>query len=132
MRNVIGLLFVALFIAAAFTGETHGANFSVPTDDGWYTWQAEAVDGTELELFALMDAGSPIRFMARGNSVCFTGLPADAVDLGPIPAEASITWLQSHIYPVSDLSNEAILLISLHAGDLPVDILEQLLAVADN
>ena len=35
------------------------------------------------------------------------------------------------IYPVSDLSTEAILLISLHAGELPVDILEQLLAVAD-
>ena len=132
MRNSIGLLLAGLFVAAVLSSETHGSNFSVPTADGWYTWQVEAVDGSELELFALMEAGSPVRFRARGNSVCFTGLPGDAVDLGHIGAEASVTWLQNHIYPVSDLSSEAILMISLHAGELPVDVLEQLLAVAEN
>ena len=132
MRNSIGLLFVGLFIAAVLSSETHGSNFSVPKTDGWYTWQVEAVDGSELELYALMDSGSPVRFRARGNSVCFTGVPGDAVDLGQIAAEASVNWLQNHIYPVGDLSSEAIMMISLHAGELPVDVLEQLLAVSDN
>lgn len=119
-------------MTAVLSSETHGSNFSVPTTDGWYTWQVEAVDGSELELFALMESGSPARLRARGDSVCFTGVPADAVDLGRVAAEASVNWLQNHIYPVGDLSSEAIMMISLHAGELPMDVLEQLLAVSDN
>ena len=131
MKTSIRLVLIALFVAAIIGSETLGANFRLPADDGWYTWQVEAADGSELELFALMKSGAPVKFRARGNSICFSGFNAEATDLGQVPADQSINWLHSHIYPVSDLSTEAILLISLHAGELPVDILEQLLAIAD-
>lgn len=131
MKTSIRLLVIALFIAAVIGSETLGANFRVPADDGWYTWQVEATDGSELELFALMESGKLVKLRARGNSVCSSGFNAEATDLGRVAPDQSINWLHSHIYPVSDLSTEAILLISLHAGELPVDILEQLLAVAD-
>ena len=128
----IRLLLVALFAIAVIGSETLGAGFEVPAADGWYRWQVEAVDGSELELYALMAAGRPTRLRARGKSICFTDRIGEATDLGPVSADQSINWLQNHIYPVSDLSSEAILLISLHAGDLPVDILERLLAVASD
>lgn len=131
MKTSIRLLVIALFIAAVIGSETFGANFRVPAEDGWYTWQVEATDGSELELFALMESGAPVKLRARGNSICYSGFNAEAIDLGHVAADQSINWLHSHIHPVSDLSTEAILLISLHAGELPVDILEQLLAVAD-
>ncbi len=128
MNAAIRSIFVALLCAAIVTSETHGANFSLPDDDGWYTWQVEATDGSELHLYALVEDGEPVRFRARGNSICFSGTPVKgATDLGFVAADQSIIWLQSHIYPVSDLSSEVILMISLHAGELPVDILEQLL-----
>ena len=131
MKTSIRLLVIALFFAAVIGSETLGANFRVPAEDGWYTWQVEATDGSELQLFALMESGAPVKLRARGNSVCFSGFDAEATDLGQVDAEQSINWLHGHIYPVTDLSTEAILLISLHAGELPDDILEQLLAVAD-
>lgn len=131
MKTSIRLLLIALFITAVIGSETHGANFRVPADDGWYTWQVEATDGSELQLFALMESGAPIKLRARGNSICFSGFNAPATDLGRVNADQSINWLHDQIYPVGDLSTEAILLISLHAGELPVDILEQLLAVTD-
>ena len=131
MKTAFRLLLIALFFAAVIGSETLGANFRVPAEDGWYTWQVEATDGSELQLFALMESGAPVKLRARGNSICSYGFDAEAIDLGHVDADQSINWLHSHIYPVSDLSTEAILLISLHAGELPVDILEQLLAVAD-
>lgn len=131
MKIAIRLVLIGLFIAAVIGSETLGANFSVPAEDGWYTWQVQAADGSDLELFALMESGQPVRFRARGDSICFTGLPKDATDLGYVATEASISWLQNHIRPVGDLSTEALLLISLHAGDLPVDILEQILEVGN-
>ena len=131
MKTSIRLLLVALLLAAVIGSETHGATFQVPADDGWYTWQVEATDGSELQLFALMESGAPVKLRARGNSICSYGFNAEATDLGHIDAAQSISWLHSHIHPVTDLSTEAIMLISLHAGELPVEILEQLLAVAD-
>ncbi len=129
MKVAIRLVLIGLFFAAVIGSESLGANFRVPAADGWYTWQVEAADGSELELFAQMEAGQPVKFRARGDSICFTDRTGDAVDLGRVAADQSINWLQNHIYPVSDLSQEAIILISLHAGELPIDILEQLLAV---
>lgn len=119
---------IAAFAAAIIASESHGADFSVPLEDGWYTWQVEAVDGSELQVYALMESGHPVRFRARGDSICFSvsGLQ-DAEDLGYVAADQSINWLQGHIYPVTDLSSEAILMISLHAGELPVEILDRLL-----
>lgn len=131
MKTTIRLVLIALFIAAVVTSETHGANFSVPPEDGWYTWQVEATDGSELQVYAQMESGTPVKFRARGSTVCFGGFKAkDARDLGFVTADQSINWLQGFIYPVTDLSSEAILMISLHAGELPVDILDQLLSAA--
>lgn len=132
MKVAIRLVLVGLLVAAIVGSETLGANFDVPTEDGWYTWQVQAVDGSELEMFALMEAGQPVSFRARGDSICFSGVPQDPVDLGQVTTEASVSWLQNHIHPVGDLSTEAILMISLHAGDLPVDILEQLLELGNS
>lgn len=132
MKKGIHLVLIAVLVAAVITSESLGANFSVPAENGWYTWQVEAVDGSELELFAEMESGRPVKFRARGRSICFTDPAGEAIDLGRVAADQSVNWLQNHIYPASDLSSEAILLISLHAGELPVDILEQLLAVANN
>jgi hypothetical protein len=131
VKTSIRLLLIAQFFAAVIGSETLGANFRVPAEDGWYTWQVEAADGSELQLFALMESGTPVKLRARGNSICFSGFNAEAIDLGQVDAEQSINWLHGHIYPVTDLSTEAIMLISLHAGELPDDVLEQLLAVAD-
>lgn len=131
MNTSIRLLLVVLLIVAAVGNETLGANFEVPSADGWYSWQSEAADGSELQLFALVESGRPVRLLARGNAICFSGYPTDAVDLGSVAADQSINWLRGHIYPVSGLSSEAILLISLHGGDLPMGILERLLAIAD-
>jgi hypothetical protein len=130
MNIAIRLVLIAVLVAAVVSSETLGANFSLPTADGWYTWQVDAVDGSELELFALMESGQPVRFRARGKSICSARITEEAFDLGRVSTDASISWLQNYIRPVSDLSNEVILLISLHGGDTPVAILEQLLAVS--
>ena len=132
MKTATRILIIAVFIAAVIASESHGANFSVPSKDGWYTWQVEAADGSELQVFALMESGQPVKFRARGDSICFSGFNVkDAQDLGYVTADQSIIWLQGYIYPVSDLSSEAILVISLHAGELPVEILDRLLTAAN-
>ncbi|MDJ0905733.1 MAG: hypothetical protein QNI96_06920 [Woeseiaceae bacterium] len=131
MKTSARLLLIALLAAAIIGSESHGADFRVPAGDGWYTWQVEAADGSDLQLYALMEAGTPVKLRARGNSICFYGFNEEASDLGHVTVDQSINWLHGYIYPVSDLSTDAILLISLHAGELPVDILERLLAVAD-
>ena len=131
MKTAIRLMLIVLFVAAVITSESHGANFSVPQEDGWYTWQVEAADGSQLQVYALMADGQPAKFRARGDSICFSAKGVkDAQDLGFVTADQSINWLQGFIYPVDDLSSEAILLISLHAGELPIDILERLLSAA--
>lgn len=129
MKTCLRLVLAATFAVAIIASESYSANFSVPREDGWYTWQVEAADGSELHAYALIEAGEPVRFRARGDSICSGGLDMrDATDLGYIPADQSILWLQGYIYPVTDLSSDAILLISLHAGELPVEILDRLLA----
>ena len=131
MKTAIRLLLIGLLIAAVIGSESLGANFRVPSVDGWYTWQVEAADGSNLQLYAQMRAGEPVKLRAMGNTICFSGFNAQAEDLGDVAAHQSINWLQAYIYPAGDLSTEAITLIALHAGDLPVDILERLLAVTD-
>ncbi|MEJ2127487.1 MAG: hypothetical protein P8X81_01435 [Woeseiaceae bacterium] len=131
MKTAVHLVLIAALVVAIVASESHGANFSVPAEDGWYTWQVEAADGSELQVYALMESGQPVKFRARGDSICFSGFNVrDARDLGYVTADQSINWLQGFIYPVSDLSSEAILLISLHAGELPVEILDRLLTAA--
>ena len=130
MKTAIRLVLIGLFIAAVITSESHGANFSVPADDGWYTWQVDGSDGSDLQVYALMESGSPAKFRVRGGSVCYSNFNfnVDASDLGIIETDESIAWLQGYIRPVGDLSSDALIAISLHAGDLPFEIIDRILS----
>ena len=59
MKTSIRLLLIALFFAAVIGSETLGANFRVPAEDGWYTWQVEAADGSELAVEKLREDRFP-------------------------------------------------------------------------
>ena len=130
MKTAIRLLLIALFIAACIGSESLGANFSVPSNDGWYTWQVDASDGGELQVYALIESGKPSKFRVRGGSVCYSNFKFDveATDLGMVEADESVAWLQGFIRPAADLSSDAIIAISLHAGDLPFEIIDQILS----
>lgn len=130
MKTAIRLLLIALFIAACIGSESLGANFSVPSNDGWYTWQVDASDGGELQVYALIESGKPSKFRVRGGSVCYSNFKFDveATDLGMVEADESVAWLQGFIRPAGDLSSDAIIAISLHAGDLPFEIIDQILS----
>ncbi len=130
MKTAIRLVLIGLFIAAVITSESHRANFSVPADDGWYTWQVDGSDGTDLQVFALIESGRPAKFRVRGDSVCYSDFRFDveAIDLGNVEADDSVTWLQGFILPAGDLSSDAIIAISLHAGDLPFEIIDRILS----
>jgi hypothetical protein len=130
MKTAIRLVLIGLFIAAVITSESHGANFNVPADDGWYTWQVDGSDGGDLQVYALIESGSPVKFRVRGGSVCYSSFNfnVDASDLGVIETDESIAWLQGYIRPAGDLSSDAIIAISLHAGDLPFEIIDRILS----
>lgn len=130
MKTAIHLILIALFIAACISSESHGANFSVPADDGWYSWKVDAPDGGQLQVYTLVESGKPVKFRVRSNSVCYSNFRFDveAIDLGVVDTEQSIVWLQSFILPTGDLSTEAIIAISLHAGDLPFEIIDRILS----
>ena len=130
MNTAIRLILVALFAAACISSESHGANFSVPADDGWYSWKVAAPDGDQLQVYALVESGKPVKFRVRSHSVCYSNFRFDveAIDLGVVDTEQSIVWLQSFILPTGDLSTEAIIAISLHAGDLPFEIIDRILS----
>ena len=130
MKTAIRLVLIALFIAAVITSESHGANFSVPANDGWYTWQVDGSDGGELQVYALIESGRPSKFRVRGGSVCYSNFKfnVEATDLGMVEADESVAWLQGFIRPAGDLSSDAIIAISLHAGDLPFEIIDQILS----
>jgi hypothetical protein len=132
MKTAIRLLLIALFVAACIGSESLAAKFSVPSDDGWYTWQVDASDGGELQVYALIESGNPTKFRVRGGSVCYSAFRfnVDANDLGMIETDESIAWLQDFIRPVGDLSSDAIIAISLHAGDLPFEIIDQILSAS--
>ena len=130
MKTAIRLVLIALFTAAVITSESHGANFNVPADDGWYTWQVDASDGGELQVYALIESGRPSKFRVRGGSVCYSNFKfnAEATDLGMVEVDESVGWLQGFILPAGDLSSDALIAISLHAGDLPFEIIDQILS----
>jgi hypothetical protein len=130
MKTAIRLVLIGLFIAAVITSESHGANFNVPANDGWYTWQVDASDGGELQVYALIESGRPSKFRVRGSSICYSNFKFDveATDLGRVEADDSVAWLQGFIRPAGDLSSDAIIAISLHAGDLPFEIIDRILS----
>ena len=130
MKTAIRLVLIGLFIAAVITSESHGANFKVPADDGWYTWQVDGSDGGELQVYALIESGRPSKFRVRGGSVCYSNFKfnVESTDLGVVEADESVVWLQGFIRPAGELSSDAIIAISLHAGDLPFEIIDRILS----
>lgn len=132
MKTTTRLILIALFVAAVITSESHGANFRVPAEDGWYTWQVDASDGGELQVYALIESGRPTKFRVRSGSVCYSNFRfnVEANDLGVIETDESIVWLQGFIRPAGDLSSDAIIAISLHAGDLPFEIIDRILSAS--
>jgi hypothetical protein len=123
MKISIRLIIVAVLIAASISSESLSAEFPGALDDGWHTWQTTAADGSELQVYASIKSDRPVRIRIRSNSVCWDDFKVDAQDLGPIDALQSITWLRRYIAPQSDLSSDALMAISQHAGELPVQIL---------
>ena len=123
MKISIRLIIVAVLMAASISSESLSAEFPGALDDGWHTWQTTAADGSELQVYASIKSDRPVRIRIRSNSVCWDDFKVDAQDLGPIDALQSITWLRRYIAPQSDLSSDALMAISQHAGELPVQIL---------
>ena len=123
MNTSIRLIIVAVLMAAGISSESLSAVFPGALDDGWHTWQTVAADGSELQVYASIKSDSPVKIRIRSNSVCWDDFKVDAQDLGPIDALQSITWLRRYISPQSDLSSDALMAISQHAGELPVNIL---------
>lgn len=128
MKKALHILIIVLFLAAVAGSETLGANFAVPAGDGWYTWQVDAADGSELAVYAKMRDGAPVALRVRSDSICYSRFKVEATDLGRVDVDQSVAWLQESVAPSSRLSTEALIAIALHAGDLPDEILDRLLS----
>lgn len=126
MKTSIRLLLVALLFAACIESESLAADFETPVADGWHTWQVVAAGGGELQIFTSMKSGKPARIRLRGDSLCSENFDVEALNLGLVDVDQSIDWLQQYITPRSELSSAALLAISLHPGDRPVTILEDI------
>ncbi len=123
MKTAIRLIIAAVLFAACISNESLSAEFPGPLDNGWHTWQTTAADGSELQVYVSMRSDKPGEFRVRSNSVCWDDFNIDANDLGPIDTAQSIGWLRRYILPHSDLSSDALMAISQHAGELPIAIL---------
>ena len=78
--------------------------------------------GSDLQIYALMKSGKPVKLRAL-NSQCEVTAASEITDLGFIEVDESIDWLKRYIEPRSGLSSDAIMAISLHSGDRPVETL---------
>jgi len=123
VKTAIRLLLIAVMIAACINSELLSADFDGPAEDGWHSWQTTSADGSELQVYAFTKSGQAVELRVRSNSVCWDNFEIEANDLGVVETDQSIAWLQRLIKPNSDLSSDAIMAISQHAGDLPVEIL---------
>ncbi len=127
MKAALRLLVIAMLVVACIGSESLGADFRGPVDDGWHTWQVAAAGGGKLQIYASIEHGKPVRLRVRGDSVCTDNFDVEALDLGFIDVGESIDWLQAYIEPRSILSSDAIMAISLHAGDRSVTVLTNIL-----
>ena len=123
MKTAIRLIIAAVLFAACVSNESLGAEFPGPLDNGWHSWQTTAADGGELRVYVSMRSDRPRELRVRSNSVCWDDFDIEANDLGPVDAMQSIVWLRRFIEPQGDLSSDALMAISQHAGELPIEIL---------
>jgi len=126
MKIALRLIVIAVLFAACIGSESLSAAFEVPANEGWHSWQIEDAASEDLKFYVLVRSGKPARFHVR-NSRCDQRALPDATDLGFVTADESIAWLQRYIQPRSELSSGAIMLISLHPGNRPVEILASVL-----
>jgi hypothetical protein len=123
MKIAVRLIIAAVLFAACIGNESLSAGFPGSLDNGWHTWQTTAADGSELQVYVSMRSDKPGEFRVRSNSVCWDNFDIEANDLGPVDSVQSIIWLRRFIKPQSDLSSDALMAISQHAGELPIEIL---------
>ncbi len=132
MKTAIRLIIVAALFAAGISNESLSAQFPGPLEDGWHTWQATATDGSELQVYASIRSDRPVRVRVRSNSVCWDNFDVEADDLGPVDNHQSIAWLRRYIAPRTDLSSDVLMAISQHAGELPIEILGDVVKTGTN
>jgi hypothetical protein len=132
MKTSIRLIIIAVLLAASISSESLSAEFPGTLDDGWHTWQTSAADGSVLQVYASIKSGKPVKIRVRSDSVCWDDFKVDAQDLGPIDALQSIAWLRRYISPQTDLSSDVLMAISQHAGDLPIEILGDIVKTGSN
>ena len=132
MKTAIRLIIIALLFAACISSESLSADFAGPAEDGWHTWRVQADDGSELEIFVSMLSGRAVELQVRGDSICADKIDVNATDLGVIGIDESIDWLRHYIEPRSELSSDAIMAISLHSGDRPVEVLASVIEFGTN
>jgi len=123
MKTAIRLIIIAVLLAAGISSESLSAEFPGALEDGWHTWQTTAADGSELQVYASMKSDRPVKIRVHSNSVCWDKFDIEANDLGPVDSVQSVVWLRHFIKPQSDLSSDALMAISQHAGELPIEIL---------
>jgi len=123
MKIAMRLIIAVVLFAACISNESLSAVFPGSLDDGWHTWQTTAADGGELQVYVSIRADKPGKFRVRSDSVCWDDFDIEANDLGPVDSVQSIVWLRRFIEPRSDLSSDALMAISQHAGELPIEIL---------
>jgi len=92
---------------------------------GYGSIRDDAMASGELQIYALMRSGKPVRLRVL-SSQCAVTADSEITDLGLVEADDSIDWLQRYIEPQSALSSDAIMAISLHSGDRPVTVLANL------
>lgn len=123
MKTAIRLIIAAVLFAACISNESLSAEFPGSLDDGWHTWQTTAADASELQVYVSIRSDKPRKFRVRSESVCWDDFDIEANDLGRVDSVKSIAWLRRFIEPHGDLSSDALMAISQHAGELPIKIL---------
>ena len=76
----------------------------------------------EVQIYARMDSGSPAKIRVL-SSQCPVTTESAITDLGIANVDESVEWLTSYISPHTDISDEAITAIAMHAGDKARDTL---------
>jgi len=70
----------------------------------------------EVQIYALMDSGSPAKIRVL-SSQCPVTSDSAITDLGIANVDESVDWLQQYISPHTNVSDDAITAIAMHAGD---------------
>jgi HEAT repeat protein len=76
----------------------------------------------EIQIYARMDSGSPAKIRVL-SSQCPVTTDSAITDLGIADGDESVEWLQQYISPHTNVSDEAITTVAMHAGDKARDTL---------